>query len=308
MSLSSHRRTVDCLGLGIAPLDILFTVPHFPKAGRKIDAVGLIIQGGGPVPNCLVGLARFGVKTAFLGAFGDDLTGKIGINELKRERVDIGNVIIKKQPSALASGMIESDSGRRTIALFRKIAVKPSDIDLSALPIPRVVHLDGRDMPACMKLARWGRGLGASVSLDIGSMRNDVSALLPLVDHLVVADAFALPSTRARSARAAISRLRRKCPGQIVVTEGMKGSLGFDGLTWHRQPAYLVKNVDTTGAGDSFHAGYLYGVLQGWPMSGCLQFGAAAAAIKCTQPGARTGAPNLKQVQQFLRKRKQAYV
>jgi len=305
--LSKHRGTVDCLGLGIVPLDILFTVPHYPKAGHKIDAVSLIIQGGGPVPNCLVGLARFGVKTAFVGALGDDFAGKIGVEELKRERVDVANVIIKMQPSALASGMIESYSGRRTIALFRKITVKPSDIDPSALPLPRVIHLDGRDMPACMKLARWGRELGASVSLDIGSMRNDVSALLPLVDHLVVADAFALPFTQTRSARMAIKRLRRLCPGQIVVTEGMKGSLGFDGLRWHRQPAYLVKNVDTTGAGDSFHAGYLYGLLRGWPMSGCLQFGAATAALKCTQPGARTGAPALKQVQQFLKKRRSVH-
>ena len=202
--------------------------------------------------------------------------------------------------------MIESGSGRRTIALFRRITVKPSDLHLDALPVPRIVHLDGRDLSACIKLAQWGKRVGAEVSLDIGSMRNDVSSLLPLVDHLVVADAYALPFTRTGSARKAIGRLRRVCNGQIVVTEGMKGSLGFDGLKWYRQSAYRVRNVDTTGAGDSFHAGYLYGVLKGWPMSSCLEFGAATAALKCTQPGARTGAPRLKQVQQFLRKRRSA--
>lgn len=295
---------MQCLGLGIVPLDILFTVPYFPKAGHKIDAVNLIIQGGGPVPNCLVGLARFGVKTAFVGAFGNDLWGTMGIEELKSERVDITHAIIKTNPSALASGMIESGSGRRTIALYRKIEVMPSDLNLNSLPTPKVIHLDGRDLPASMKLARWGKKKGAVISLDIGSMRNDVSPLLPLVDHLVVADAFALPFTRTRSARAAIAALRRRCPGQIVVTEGMEGSLGFDGRNWYRQFAYAVKNVDTTGAGDSFHAGYLYGVMKGWPMPQCLQFGAATAALKCMQPGARTGAPRLKQVQQFLATRR----
>lgn len=306
MKLSRSKNSVECLGLGIVPLDILFTVPYFPKAGHKIDAVNLIIQGGGPVPNCLVGLSRFGVRTAFIGAFGDDLWGRMGIDELKREQVDVGNVLIKRQPSALASGMIETGSGRRTIALYRKIAVKPSDLNLHALPVPKVIHLDGRDLPACLKLARWGRKIGARVSLDIGSMRNDVSPLLPLVDLLIVADAFALPFTRTRAARAAITELRRRCPGMIVVTEGMKGSLGFDGGKWRRQRAYRVKNVDTTGAGDSFHAGYLYGVLKGWSMPECLEFGAAAAALKCTQPGARTGAPRLSQVRQFLRKRRTA--
>ncbi len=286
------------------PLDILFTVPYFPKAGHKIDAVNLIIQGGGPVPNCLVGLARFGVTTTFIGAFGDDLWGRMGIDELKRERVDVTNVIVKKLPSALASGMIETGSGRRTIALYRKIAVNPSDLNLSALPAARIIHLDGRDLPACLKLAHWGKRVGARISLDIGSMRNDVSPLLPMVDYLIVADAFALPFTRTRTAKAAILSLKRRCGGNIVVTEGMKGSLGFDRHNWHRQPAFPVKNVDTTGAGDSFHAGYLYGVLKGWTMPECLAFGAAAAALKCTKPGARTGAPELSQVRQFLRKRR----
>ena len=298
--MSKHSGRIDCLGLGISPLDILFTVPYYPKAGHKIDATHLIIQGGGPVPNCLVGMARLGVKTSYIGVFGDDLPGKIGVDELKHERVDVSHVIIKKQSSAVAAGMIESGSGQRTIALFRQIDVKPTDLDLTALPVPRIIHLDGRDMRACLKLARWGRRHKVQVSLDIGSMRNDVSDLIPLVNHLVVADAFALPFTQSRSAKAAIEKLRAICSGQIVVTEGIKGSLGFDGAKWHRQRAFRVKNVDTTGAGDSFHAGYLYGVLQGWPMPRSLQFGAAAAALKCTKPGARTGAPTLLEVKRFL--------
>lgn len=300
--MSKRKATIDCLGLGIAPLDILFTVPYYPKAGHKIDATNLIIQGGGPVPNCLVGLARLGVKTSFIGAFGNDLPGKLGIDELKRERVDTSQVIVKNDPSAAASGLIENGSGRRTIALYRQIEIKPSDLDTAQLPLPRIIHLDGRDLPACMKLARWGRKHGVPVSLDIGSMRNDVSALIPLVDHLVVADAFALPYTRTRMAKAAIEKLRLKCAGQIVVTEGLKGSLGFDGANWHSQRAYRVKNVDTTGAGDSFHAGYLCGILNGWPMAKSLQFGAAAAALKCTKPGARTGAPTRQEVEQFLKR------
>jgi len=300
--LSKRRAQVDCLGLGIAPLDILLTVPRFPKAGHKIDSTHLIIQGGGPVPNCLVGLARLGIRTSFIGAFGNDLPGRIGIEELRRERVDVNHVIIKKDPSAVASGMIENGSGRRTIALFRCIEVKPSDLDLAEIPRPSIIHLDGRDMPACVKLARWGRIQGVPVSLDIGSMRNDVSAVIPLVDHLVIADAFALSFTRTHSAKAAIEKLRSMCAGQIVVTEGLKGSLGFDGSSWHRQRAFRVKNVDTTGAGDSFHAGYLYGVLHGWSMPESLRFGAATAALKCTKPGARTGAPTFMAVQRFLKR------
>ncbi len=306
MSLKTPEM-VDCLGLGIVPLDILLTVPHYPKAGHKINATDLTIQGGGPVPNAFVGLARLGARTSFIAALGDDVIGKMIIDELKGEGVDTRFMIVKREPSALAAGFIEQKSGRRTIALHRTIAVKANDLNLSRYPIPRILHLDGRDMDACIMLARWGRKVGATISFDIGSIRNDVSAVFPLVDHLVVADAYAYPFTSARTAKAAIQRLSRFCKGTIVVTEGIKGSTGFEDGEFCVQPAYRVKNVDTTGAGDSFHAGYLYGLLRGWSLEERLRFGAATAALKCTRPGARTGAPTLAAVRRFFKSRPKTY-
>ncbi|HVP07522.1 MAG TPA: PfkB family carbohydrate kinase, partial [Candidatus Acidoferrum sp.] len=174
-------------------------------------------------------------------------------------------------------------------------------------PIPRILHLDGRDVEACKNLARWGRKVGAIISFDIGSIRNDVSAIFKLVDHLVVADAYAFPFTGTRSTKNAIQRLARYCKGTIVVTEGIAGSIGCENGQFCAHPAFRVKNVDTTGAGDSFHAGYLYGLLRGWPLEERLRFGAATAALKCTRPGARTGAPTLAAVRRFLRNRPKTY-
>jgi sulfofructose kinase len=282
-------------------MDILLTVPRYPKPGYKINATEMIIQGGGPVPNALVGLARLGASTAVIAAFGDDAIGVMGRDELEREGVEMRYAVFKRQPSALAAGFIESGTGQRTIALHRDIHVLPRDLRLSAYPLPRIIHLDGRELAACIKLARWGKRVGAVISFDIGSIRNDVDTIFPLVDHLVVADAYAFPFTGRKTARRAIEELARFCPGTIVVTEGVKGSTGFDGRQFVYQPAYRVKNVDTTGAGDSFHAGYLYGVLNGWEPAKRLEFGAAAAALKCTKPGARTGAPTLNAVKLFLK-------
>lgn len=253
------------------------------------------------MPNALVGLARFGMKTALIAAVGDDLFGRIGMDELREEKVGVRFMVTKKQPSAVAAGFIEIGSGQRTIALHRDITVLPKDVTPLQYPHPRLVHLDGRDLAACIKLAKWARRVGALVSFDIGSMRNDVSDIFPLVDHLVVADAFALPFTHSSDARLAIERLAELCPGEIVVTEGIRGSVGFDRIAYSRQPAYQVPCVDTTGAGDSFHAGYILGLLKGWPMPERLRFGAACAALKCTRPGARTGAPKLVDVTRFLK-------
>lgn len=307
MKSSPEPRRLDCLGLGIIPLDFLYTVKRLPEAGEKIDAVDFCMQGGGPVPNAMVGLSRLGMKCAVIAVVGNDIFGELSVKELKDEAIDCRYILRKKLPSAAAVGLIEQGSGRRTIVLNRIIDIKPRDLKLSSLPLPRVVHLDGRDLEASLKLARWAKKNGAIVSFDIGSVRNDVSPLLPLVDHLVVADGFAFPFTRTSKGTDAIRKLSRHCAGSIVVTEGIKGSTGYEAGKVYRQPAFRVKAVDATGAGDSFHAGYLYGLLNGFDMAERLKFGAATAALKCRLPGARTGAPTVRQVRHFLGKNPRTY-
>ncbi len=299
---------VDCLGLGIMPLDILFEIDGYPRAGSKRDATSLTIQGGGPVPNVLVGLKRLGRSVALITAVADDLAGRIGAEELIREGIDTGLLVWKKRGNSdTAGGFVEVKSGRRTIVLHRTLAVRPRDVVTGNLPIPKVIHLDGRDLEACMKLARWGRKVGAKICFDIGSERNDVSPIFPLVDHLVVADSYALPFTGCRSARRAVEKLACLSPGTVVVTEGTRGSIGLEAGEWVRQPAYRVKNLDTTGAGDAFHAGYIYGLLRGQSLPERLHFGAAVAALKCTRRGARAGTPTPAQVRRFLKGRPPTY-
>jgi sugar/nucleoside kinase (ribokinase family) len=158
-----------------------------------------------------------------------------------------------------------------------------------------------------MKLARWGRRIGATICFDIGSVRNDVSEIFPLVDHLVVADAFAMPFTKARTARRAVDFLRKLCPGAVVVTEGIRGSIGWERGRYIKGRAYKVRTVDATGAGDAFHTGYIYGVLHGADLEERLKLGAAVAALKCTRMGARAGIPNLRQLQRFLKGKPRRY-
>lgn len=303
----THPERIDCLGLGIMPLDMLFEVNKYPLAGSKIDGVGLTVQGGGPVPNVMVGLARMGHRTALITAIADDMAGRMGREELTREKVDDRFVVVKRGTSDTAAGFVERVTGRRTLVLNRVIHVVPGDIATARYPIPRVVHLDGRDLKAAMKLARWGRRMGAIICFDIGSTRNDVSPIFPLVDHLVVADSFALPFTGCRSARGAIGKLREVCPGTVVITEGTSGSLGCEEGQFVRQSAFKVRNVDTTGAGDAFHTGYIYGLLHNYDLSSRLAFGSAVAALKCTRMGARAGIPRLGRVRKFLKGRPEIY-
>lgn len=294
----------DCLGFGIAPADLIMQIKSFPRPGAKIDCTGLVIQGGGPIPTAMAALARLGFRPALLGAVGDDILGRFVLEELKREGVDVAPVLVKKDRTAIAVGWAEEKSGRRTITLDLGIAVTPGDIKLKTLPFPRLVHLDGRYLPACLKLARWAKRKGIPVVFDIGSMRNDVSSLLPLTDHLVCADDFALPFTKTKTVQKALKRLLASGPAIVVVTSGIKGAIGYskaDGLV--HQKAFRVKTVDTTGAGDAYHGAYLAGLLKGWNLHRRMEFASAVAAINCTRLGGRAGLSTYKQTLDFLAKR-----
>lgn len=301
------KRRIDCLGLGTIPLDLALLIDCFPEPGGKLDTSEWIVMGGGPIPNCLFGLTQLGCSTALVAARGNDPLGQKSLEDLGMAGVDLRHVIVKSQPSDTAVGLIERKTGRRTFILCRRLTVKPRDLRLASLPIPRLIHLDGRDLDACIKIARWGHRVGAVVTFDIGSERGDVSPILPLIDHLVVADSFALPFTRTRTARGAIKKLNTQCPGTIVVTEGNKGSIALEEGRMYRQHAFKIKCVDVTGAGDLFHTGYLYGVLKKWDIVERLRFGAATAALNCTRLGARAGAPNLTSAKRFLRSNPPTY-
>lgn len=295
--------------MGIIPYDLLFTVSEYPKAEMKIDASSFFSSGGGPVPNVMVGLARLGYNSALIASVGNDPFGQIMLKELKDDKVNTDYMIIKKDPTALATGWIEQGSGRRTMVLSRQIEVKPSDLKLNNLPRTKLIHLDGRDMPATMKLARWAKRSGIMVSFDIGSVRNDVSAVFPFVDHLVLADQYAFDFTNTKNVKKAIERLKKYCPGCVVVTEGIKGSIGLDKdrSDFVFQKAYKVKNIDTTGAGDCYHSGYLFGWLRKADLAERMKLGAAAAALKCTHPGARSGIPTKKELFAFLKRNPKTY-
>ena len=138
MNRSGKYKKTDCLGLGIIPLDFLVQVAYYPPAGGKIVASDLSVMGGGPIPTALTGLSRMGLSTALIAAVGDDLVGKLLVEEIKKEKIDPRYIIVKKNHrSDSAYGFVEEGSGRRTIALYRTLKIKPRDLKLTALPRPK---------------------------------------------------------------------------------------------------------------------------------------------------------------------------
>lgn len=294
--------------MGIAPLDFFVSHNRYPHEGEKIDGVSgsHLIAGGGPVPNTLCGFARLGGTASVIAAFGDDQWAQIARSDLDRFGVDHNLSINRKGiPTALAFAWINIKTGDRTIILDRnpRLDLKPSDLKLHHLPKTKLIHLDGRNIPACLKLARWGKQNGAQVMLDVGSVRNRVDDLFPFLDFLVCAEEYACHYHRTKSVKKASAGFRKLGIPEVVVTSGIRGSYGIDsGGDDHFQPAFKVKAVDGTGAGDAYHAGYLWGILKGKSLAEKMKFGSAVAALKCRKPGARAGLPTLRETELFLKR------
>ena len=100
--------------------------------------------------------------------------------------------------------------------------------------------------------------------------------------------------------REALRETRRRGPHLVVATLGGGGALAYDGDEFHYTAAFPVVAVDTTSAGDLFHAGMLYALLHEWSTPHALRFAAAAAALECTALGGRTAIPALERVVGFV--------
>ena len=85
-----------------------------------------------------------------------------------------------------------------------------------------------------------------------------------------------------------------------AATLGEEGVLAWDGARFHYAPAFFVQPVDTTGAGDIFHAGFIYALLQGWPLQRQLEFACAAAALNCTGVGARGSIQSVEKIERLV--------
>jgi sugar/nucleoside kinase (ribokinase family) len=297
------NKPLDVVGVGINVIDYLFRIPHFPEPNTKMDALGAMIQGGGLTATAMVACARLGLKTRYIGKFGNNEIGRFARDELTAEGLDLnGSVIADGVPNRFCVVLVEEGSGHRTIVRQRdpRIWLQPSDLTADVVCAGRTLHLDGHEGEAALQAARWAKEAGVVVSVDAEEPTQYREELFPLTDVLIVSRRFA----RALTGKAAPADILRVLAGLgprcVGLTQGEMGS-----ALWYRgeiveAPGFPVEVVDTTGAGDVFHGAFLYGLLRRWEAPDILRFANAVSALKCTSLGGRTGIPRIEEVWRFL--------
>lgn len=288
----------DVLGFGTNAVDFLIEVPEYPAFNTKVELKNYVQAAGGEVATTVVGLRRLGLKTAYAGRFGSDQAGDFGLLSLRDEGVD--TTFAEQVPGAstqIAFIVVDARSGERTVIWHRdkRLSYAEGDAPVEAAGKAKIVHFTAHDAAACSRMAERARQAGVLVSLDIDNIFEGTAELLPLVDILIASAEFPKRLLGIEDNKTALYELQNRFGCGIVgLTLGEAGSLLLCGGAFIETAAFAVPGGcrDTTGAGDAYRVGLLYGLLNGKSVEESARIANAVAALKCRQVGARTALPD----------------
>ena len=293
---------VDLVGVGLNATDTLIALPAFPARGSKVEYSSASILPGGQVATAVVACQQWGSSTRYVGIVGDDAAGALHAEAFTRAGVETHLITIPGGASPQSLILVDA-GGERTILYRRdaRVALQPQHLHRDLIVQARALHVDGYDTQAAAVAAGWARSAGVPVIADLDDLYPGIEDLLHHVDYLIVSRDIPARLTQEADLATALRQMQRHYGSRLTAaTLGPDGVLAWDGKQLHHSPAYRVPVVDTTGAGDIFHAGFIYGLLQNWPLGQQLDFACAAAALNCMATGARGGIQSPEDIAAFM--------
>ncbi len=302
-----HRqKEFDAVGFGLNAMDHLLVVPEYPAFDTKTRFTAYEKAAGGQTASAMVALKRLGMKTAYAGRFGSDEAGRFGLLSLEYEGVNLEFAeTIEGADNQVAFIIIEERTGERTIIWDRddRLSYRADEAPVEIATRGRVLHLDAHDPPACAVMARAACASGAIVTADIDNIYEGLPELLPLIKVLITSSEFPQQLTGVSDLRTSLIEIKSRYGCAIVgATLGAHGAIVLCDDQFTESPAFAVPGGchDTTGAGDAFHAGFIYGLLREEDLETCLKLGNACAALKCRALGSRAALPGADELMRFL--------
>ncbi len=302
MKPMSEVPMVDLVGVGLNATDTLIPLAHFPERGAKLEYAEAAVMPGGQTASAVMACQTWGMRTRYVGKMGDDDAGRLHRREFERAGVDARLVEVANAASPQSLILVDG-GGERTVLCRRdeRLLLQPHDLDRSWIVNARVLHVDGYETAAATVAAQWAHEAGIPVVADLDEIYSGVHDLIRNVDYLIVSRDFPGRLTGERNLKQALRAIHKHYDSRLAAaTLGQDGVLAWDGDQFYLQPAYRVKVVDTTGAGDIFHAGFIYALQQGWPLEQQLDFACAAAALNCSHQGARGGIRSVDEVHSLM--------
>jgi sulfofructose kinase len=293
-------KTVACVG--IAVLDLVFTVDEIPHVPGKHFATGFREVGGGVAANAAVTVAALGGRARYVGRVGADSVGERIVAELQEWKVDTSRVRRVAGRASSVSAVFVDTAGARLI-------VNHADPGLFEGETVEAVDVAGAD--AVLADLRWPRGAAAALRAGAaqgipGILDYDLSPApgtdeaLSAASHVAFSEPALARLAGVTDPREGLRRIRARTGAFLAVTVGADGVYWLDADRVHHLPAFPVTPLDTLGAGDVFHGAMALALAEGSDIERAFRLAAAAAAIKCTRSGGRAGTPSRDEVEAFL--------
>jgi sulfofructose kinase len=298
----SSNAKVDLAGVGLNATDTLIRVAQYPARGSKVESSSVKILPGGQVATAVVACQRWGMRTRYIGKLGDDSAAQLHREEFVGAGVD-AQIVPAPGCASQQAFILVDPQGERTVIWQRdeQLALQPGELKPEWITNARALLVDGYDTAAAITAASWARDAAIPVIADLDDVYPGVEPLLENIDYLIVSRDFPERLCGEANLQDSLPSLHRQYRCRMTAaTLGADGVLAWDGERFHYSRAYRVPVVDTTGAGDIFHAGFIYGLLQGWPLQPQLDFACAAAALNCTEAGARGGIRSIEAIEHVL--------
>ncbi len=293
---------VDVVGVGLNATDTLILLPHHPALGSKVEFRSAHILPGGQVATAIAACQQWGLRTRYVGKVGDDIAAAIHRTEFERLGVE-ANLMTAMGCDSQQAVILVDDAGERTVLWKRdnRLTLQPEELRREWITTARALHVDGHDTAAAVTAASWARDARVPVIADLDDVYPGVEALIEKVDYLITSRDIPGRLVGDSDLRRSLPVVRSRFGCRLAAaTLGHEGVLAWDGLRFHYAPAFQVTTVDTTGAGDIFHAGFIYALLQGWALPRQLDFACAAAALNCTALGARGGIKPVENIETLM--------
>ena len=283
----------------------------FPTPGKEVLVDDLTLTLGSASALCARGLARLGNSVTFLGRIGPDAWGDFCTKALAGAGVDVSRIICDPQLKTGITVSISSPSDRALVTYLGAITeLRGEDLPASLLQEFAHLHISSYFLqeklrPALKQVFSEAHRLGLTTSLDPGYDPSETWGS-DLKETLLETDVF-FPNEVEASALTGRSDPEEALHGLqnghtlIVLKLGRQGCMAVEKGSILHVPAFAVKPVDTTGAGDSFNAGFLHAWQRKLPLLECLRYGAASGGLSTLGLGGIGAQPNLEELEAFLR-------
>ena len=288
------------LSVGYNCIDyIMETNTDFDESDEK-EAQSFKSLPGGQAATVAYTLKGLGMNSFYFGKFGNDNNAEVIKKSLVDYGVNIDLCIIEESPNQTAFIDVDIRTGEKKIIGYKHSSLSLNEVELNKNILQKFhyIFIDGHEPHFSLKLVYAAKQLKIPIIADIEHFSLETKQLISYIDYLIVPEKVAISATNTKDLKRAISILQKMGPKEVVITLGKNGCLGIDSKKriFFTKAYEDIKVVDSTGAGDNFHAAFIYALYKGLDFKDILSFSNYLGAVSCEFQGARIPSQKLNSI------------